>query len=617
MSAESPDSPFDQQQKWDTNHSLLYLCNFRISETKTCVYTMDPAIVEGLLKAIRDAVSDRHRGDDVAFPPFDPAKNENGAESWCNSINSIAVDLGWSSVTTVAKAGNALKGSALLWYETWDPEEGRTWEAFRTTIRDLYPEKRNLSDKLTKAVLLNSDTADSYCEYAREKLRLLKNTKVAFTEHQLVELVCGGVADVNVKMASYNSNAKTTAELISLFTTYVKNQKKRPLDTDNKSSNDHDFTKRSKIEGPQEKRCYLCHKPGHNRFQCFSNPNKLIEKRFPDTRTPGPSNMARTLQCTYCKKLGHTEATCFFKKRGPAANSPPITKNNDVNCFTKSGLKLTKVLIKDLTVDALIDTGASCSIIKDSLAKQLGCKLDPCALTLEGIGDRNTDQYLMINDLLHYKTNSNATPKLYVPKGYRLSILRLFHDDNCHVGYDKTLNKIQEHFWFPGITAFTKKYISHCLIYRGTNFTSNQVQSMFREMQIEHHMISTGTPRSNGQVERYVATITNMLTTTINRELAQQRLKDVADKFKERFDTTRRTNKTYNTGDVVFISQDHRRHDKLSPKFKGPYEIIAEAPNERFCLRGQNNLRNITVAKEKLRVWPGEWIEQNVSFEGI
>lgn len=51
---------------------------------------------------------------------------------------------------------------------------------------------------------------------------------------------------------------------------------------------------------------------------------------------------------------------------------------------------------------------------------------------------------------------------------------------------------------------------------RGTNFTSNQVQTLFREMQIEHHMISTGTPRSNGQVERYVATITNMLATTIN-----------------------------------------------------------------------------------------------------
>lgn len=100
-----------------------------------------------------------------------------------------------------------------------------------------------------------------------------------------------------------------------------------------------------------------------------------------------------------------------------------------------------------------------------------------------------------------------------------------------------------------------------------------------------------------------------------DRELARQRLKDVADRFKERFDTTRRTNKIYNIGDLVYISQDHRRHDKLSPKYKGPYEIIQILPHDRFSLRGQNNLRNIIVAKEKLRVWPGEWVEQNISFE--
>lgn len=30
-----------------------------------------------------------------------------------------------------------------------------------------------------------------------------------------------------------------------------------------------------------------------------------------------------------------------------------------------------------------------------------------------------------------------------------------------------------------------------------------------RDLQIEHHMIATGTPRGNGQVERYVATVTD------------------------------------------------------------------------------------------------------------
>lgn len=70
-------------------------------------------------------------------------------------------------------------------------------------------------------MLLTSDSSDTYCEYAREKLRLLRNTNISFSEEQLVELVCGGIVNVIVKMASHNSRVKTTTELMSLFTTYV------------------------------------------------------------------------------------------------------------------------------------------------------------------------------------------------------------------------------------------------------------------------------------------------------------------------------------------------------------------------------------------------------------
>ncbi|KAF9417907.1 hypothetical protein HW555_005052, partial [Spodoptera exigua] len=204
---------------------------------------------------------------------------------------------------------------------------------------------------------------------------------------------------------------------------------------------------------------------------------------------------------------------------------------------------------------------------------------------------------------------------------------------------------------------------------RGTNFTSEPVRSFLRDMQINHHMIATGTPRSNGQAEKYVGTIINMLTTTVNdssewpsvlwkiqlslnttmqkstgfsptrlligcngnippiqarldeiqdndyiqnndseadRDLARQNLRETAEKYKKRFDTTRRNNLVFKKGDIVYVNQNHRRHDKLSPKFKGPYEIF---------LKGFNTLRNIIVAKEKLKLWPGEWVEQNSSFE--
>ena len=66
------------------------------------------------------------------------------------------------------------------------------------------------------------------------------------------------------------------------------------------------------------------------------------------------------------------------------------------------------------------------------------------------------------------------------------------------------------------------------------------------------------------------------------------------------------------------MCQDHRRNDKLAPKFKGPYEIVGLLDNDRFQLQGRDRIRGramITIAKEKLRYWPGEWIEENAPIE--
>lgn len=48
----------------------------------------------------------------------------------------------------------------------------------------------------------------------------------------------------------------------------------------------------------------------------------------------------------------------------------------------------------------------------------------------------------------------------YIPKGHRLSLLRVFHDEHDHVGVDKTLDLILKHFWFPGLKQFVQKVVS-------------------------------------------------------------------------------------------------------------------------------------------------------------
>lgn len=356
---------------------------------------MDADLLQSLLGAIRDAVTPKPQCDDVALPLFDPDKSQNGASSWCKSVDDLSAEFKWSSLQLAAKAGKALRGSALSWFESWEPENGRTWENFKTDITSLYPERKNLSEKLTKAVLFTSDSSDSYCEYAREKLRLLKSTRINFTENQLIELVCGSITDFNVKTASLNGNATTTSELIASLSSWSKNPRKRQIEQNRAVFNSNDVPGPSDIKriksdrindnrhGDREKRCHNCNKLGHLQAQCFANKNKSSENKniSNDQRVTASLNTPHSLNkpvCAYCKKLGHQIENCWHKQYYD-------TKKN-VNCINNADTFLTNVSINDIPVKALLDTGANCSIIKKSIARQLSCHLTTCSTLLDGIG---------------------------------------------------------------------------------------------------------------------------------------------------------------------------------------------------------------------------------------
>lgn len=50
-----------------------------------------------------------------------------------------------------------------------------------------------------------------------------------------------------------------------------------------------------------------------------------------------------------------------------------------------------------------------------------------------------------------------------VPRGVRWHILKACHDDIGHFSVEKTMNKIEESYWFPKMKRFVKKYVQSCL----------------------------------------------------------------------------------------------------------------------------------------------------------
>ncbi|CAG5050432.1 unnamed protein product [Parnassius apollo] len=92
---------------------------------------MDVELVKGLLETIQNVMVSNMRHDDSAVSIFDLDKNNDGAAAWCESFDKLGDELKWSSFEKVAKAGKALRSSALSWFDTWEPETGRLWEEFK------------------------------------------------------------------------------------------------------------------------------------------------------------------------------------------------------------------------------------------------------------------------------------------------------------------------------------------------------------------------------------------------------------------------------------------------------------------------------------------------------
>lgn len=63
---------------------------------------------------------------------------------------------------------------------------------------------------------------------------------------------------------------------------------------------------------------------------------------------------------------------------------------------------MTPISINDHQINCLLDTGANCSLIKESIARRLQCHLTPCSLYLDGIGSGKIHAFSTITPLVKF-----------------------------------------------------------------------------------------------------------------------------------------------------------------------------------------------------------------------
>lgn len=361
--------------------------------------------------------------------------------------------------------------------------------------------------------------------------------------------------------------------------------------------------------------------------------------------------------------------------------------------------------------------------------------------------------YEVRSGVLHRKVQRNNRSRWLpiVPRALRWSVINNAHESLMHVGWEKTLEKVFDLYWFEHMTKFVRKFVDNCVTCKISKSQSGKIQvemhpipkipipwhtlhidatgklsgkndkkeyvfvlidaftkfvllqhtlridtassikavkssislfgapkrliadqgrcfasSDFKEFcqshSIDLHLIATGSSRANGQVERVMSTLKNMLTAvetnkdrlwqdalpdvqlalncTINRvtkssplelfigkvarplellfsndnepevdiEVAREHAITNMEKSsqyeKKRFDKTKAIVQKFSVGDYVLLQNEERNQTKLDPKFKGPFCITETLDGDRYVLKALNGNRTYKYSHERLRKMP-------------
>ena len=73
--------------------------------------------------------------------------------------------------------------------------------------------------------------------------------------------------------------------------------------------------------------------------------------------------------------------------------------------------------------------------------------------------------YILVDNLVYYISNVNDDPclRLYVPKHLRSSVILQYHDQNRHMGIQKTFDSIRQKYYWPNLFKEINGYVSNCI----------------------------------------------------------------------------------------------------------------------------------------------------------
>lgn len=354
---------------------------------------------------------------DIYLPSFDPDTHV-GVREWCQHIDQAIEAYKLSDFDVRMKVCSLLKGRAKMWVDDWMVNSS-TWEELRKNLITTFEPENRYSRDIAMFREHVYDSSKDIAEFlSRAWILWRRVTKDKLGDEHAVEAVIGCVNDERLRIELLNARATTVPELISVATS-IRKKRSHP------SSNSTMPNKRSRFADsqPSTSSCRICKKTNHSTNDCRFKPPEAK----PETGNKDPK--AQTIPtCTYCKKPGHSYETCFKRERSLTSNVNYVGSNKLAPIFIKIGGK---------TLQAVFDSGAECSIMRESVAMVLPGQRSSAVNYLKGIGQFPALSLTKLTTICVIDT-INIELEFHVLPDYEMSTdilvgMNLIHDTNLNV----------------------------------------------------------------------------------------------------------------------------------------------------------------------------------------
>ena len=73
---------------------------------------------------------------------------------------------------------------------------------------------------------------------------------------------------------------------------------------------------------------------------------------------------------------------------------------------------------------------------------------------------------LIVDDLVYYLSNVNDDPclRLFIPKSLRIFVVKQYHDQNEHMGVQKTFDSKRQKYYWPNLFKEINTNVSECIV---------------------------------------------------------------------------------------------------------------------------------------------------------